>query len=217
MVQVRGRDFAVTGEHRQKGRPRSQSAKQAVLDAAALRLCEVGFAGLSVGSIAERAGVSKATIYRWWPNKGALVVEAVGALARGAVPEPDTGSLDGDVRAALDDLLAFMASPLGGVVEALAAASQRNPELLQALEDRFLAGRREMVSKVLARAEERGELREGVDKDLVADVAVSLLFYRVRRPSVDYSLVEGFIKLLSAGVRCCCLAPVQIDNVASGR
>jgi len=173
-----------------------------VLGATAALLCEVGYGALTMAAVAKRAKVSKATIYRWWRSKAALVVEAVSTLASGAVPEPDTGSLEGDVRVALADLLAFMGSPLGGVVEALAVASQRNPELARALEENFLAGRREMVTKVLGRAEARGELRHRVDKELVADVAVSLLFYRIRRPApIDRSLVDGFIRLLSQGVQ----------------
>jgi AcrR family transcriptional regulator len=154
-------------------------------------------------AIAARAGASKATIYRSWRNKVELVVEAVDGLGRDAVPEPDTGSLDGDVRSALGALFTAMRSPRGAMVEAVAAASQHHPDLQEALEEHFLAHRREMVGRILRRAAARGELREEVDTDLVADVIVAVLFYRIRlRPSPrDSALVEGFIRLLTEGVR----------------
>ena len=193
----------VAQDEPRRGRPRSDASRQAILKAALDLVGEAGFAALSIEGVAARAGVSKATIYRWWRTKVAVVAEAVDAIAGGAVPEPDTGSLDGDIRCALDDLLAAMRSPLGRVVEALAAASRFNPDLQAALEEHFLAHKREMVLRILGRAAARGEIRDDVDPALVADVVVAVLFYRapVQPPEVDASVVEGFITILSKGVR----------------
>ncbi|HYA44504.1 MAG TPA: TetR/AcrR family transcriptional regulator [Acidimicrobiales bacterium] len=186
-----------------RGRPRSEPTRRAILAAAIDLTSESGFDALSMDAIASRAGASKATIYRWWRDKVGLVAEAVNTLADEAVAEPDTGTLDGDVRSALDDLLAAMASPLGRVVEALAIAARANPSLHQALEEVVLTGRREMVARVLRRAGARGELREGIDPGLVADVVVDLLFYRIHLDSepVEASRVEAFVKLLAEGLR----------------
>ncbi len=191
------------GPRRARGRPRSELSRQAVLQATVQLLGEVGFDLVSMDAIAARAGVSKATIYRAWRNKVALVVEALDELGRDAMAEPDTGSLDGDVRSALGALLIAMRSPRGAMVEAVAAASQHHPDLEQALEQHFLAHRREMVGRILLRAAARGELRVDLDQDLVADVIVALLFYRIRLrpPSRDSALVESFIALLAEGVR----------------
>ena len=188
---------------RSRGRPRSEPSKRAVLAAAVELLGEVSFDSLSMGAIAARAGVSKATLYRWWDNKVDVVVDAVDALAVEALTEPDTGSLDGDIRSVLGDLLVAMRSTLGKVAEALAAASRHNPALYQALDQHFLAYRHGMVVRMLRRAAERGEVRDGVDNDLVADAVVALFFYRIRRQpsSLDSALVEGFIELLTDGLR----------------
>jgi AcrR family transcriptional regulator len=191
------------GPARPRGRPRSELSRHAVLEATVQLLGEVGFDRLSMDAIARRAGASKATIYRSWRNKVAVVVEAIDGLGHDAVPEPDTGSLDGDIRSALASLLTAMRSPRGAMVEAVAAASQHHPDLQEALEQHFLAHRREMVGRILGRAAARGELREGTDKDLVADVIVGLLFYRIRLrpPARDSALVESFIQLLAEGLR----------------
>jgi hypothetical protein len=103
----------------------------------------------------------------------------------------------------MSGFLVALTSPEGSLVEALAAASQHHEDLHQALEERFLARRRELVAGILQRASARGELREGVDHALVADVVVAVLFYRIRLrpPSVDSAVVEGLIRLLVDGLR----------------
>jgi AcrR family transcriptional regulator len=187
---------------RPRGRPRSEPARRATLAATIELLGDVGFEALSMDAIAVRAGVSKATIYRWWHNKVELVVEAVDDVAGNVAPEPDTGSLEGDIRSVVADLLTAMRSPLGKVSEALAAAAQHSPDLRQALDQHFLAGRRDMMARMFRRAAARGELRDGVDSGLVADVLLALTFYRVglQGPDADPSLVEGVVDVLTKGV-----------------
>jgi len=85
-----------------RGRPRSEQARLAILDATGELLLEHGLPGVSMDAVAERAGVSKATIYRWWPSKETLALEAVyRAWSAAEAPQPDTGSLRGDLRAIL--------------------------------------------------------------------------------------------------------------------
>ena len=188
---------------RHRGRPRSQDSRNAVLAAVVELLGRGGFDQLSMDAIAARAAVSKATIYRWWPNKVALVVEAIDETVEEVVTARDTGSLDGDVAWVMSGFLAALNAPEGRLVEALAAASQHHEDLHQALEERFLARRRDLVVGILERASARGELRDGVDHALVADVVVAVLFYRIRLrpPSVDSAVVEGLIRLLVDGLR----------------
>src|SRR5580698_2320071 len=85
----------------QQGRPRSERSHRAILDAASKLLEERGFADLTIDEVAQRAGVSKPTIYRRWPTKGTLVFEAFSGDFLARQPLPDTGSLRGDLLAAL--------------------------------------------------------------------------------------------------------------------
>ncbi|MGH3252299.1 MAG: TetR/AcrR family transcriptional regulator, partial [Trebonia sp.] len=81
-----------------RGRPRSEKARKAILVAAAELLLDRGLAAVSMDAVAERAGVSKATIYRWWPTKETLALDALYTQWAAAAPAPrDTGSLRGDL------------------------------------------------------------------------------------------------------------------------
>jgi AcrR family transcriptional regulator len=112
------------------GRPRSEAAHQSILDATLELLAEVGFSALTVEGVAQRAGVGKATIYRRWPSKLPLVVEAFGELP--AFTDVDTGSLDTDLEAMLTQYLkSFLSTPLATVYPSLAAERRHNPELGQ--------------------------------------------------------------------------------------
>src|SRR5262249_5979605 len=103
---------------RSRGRPRSEAADRAILDASVDLLANRGLSGLTLEGVAERAGCSKATIYRRWPSKLHLVVEAVSQLP--PLPEPDTGKLAGDLRALLRGFVRILhRTPLSRVMPTL--------------------------------------------------------------------------------------------------
>ncbi|MGH8794640.1 MAG: TetR/AcrR family transcriptional regulator [Stackebrandtia sp.] len=157
---------------RPKGRPRSAAAGEAITEATLDLLAESGsIEALSVEAIAARAGVGKATIYRRWPNKEALVVDAVGTL-KGVVP-PLKGE---SVR---DDLLTIMRAVRrsedtreGRILPCLALELKRNPELVKHHE-RALESRKEIVRQVLRRGIASGELRADIDVELVNAMVVA--------------------------------------------
>lgn len=178
------------------GRPRSEQAHQAILDATISLLAEVGFSALTVESIATRAGVGKATIYRRWPSKLPLVAEAFGGLP--ALEDVDTGDLRNDLVTMLRRYLqAFHATPLAEVLPSLAGERAHNPEL--DVLDSVLKGRRQPLMAAFERALERGELSPDLDLELAADlvvgpIAVRLYFTggrihpRIVGPMVDLAL-----------------------------
>jgi AcrR family transcriptional regulator len=184
------------------GRPRSEEAHQAILDATLDLLAEVGFSALTVEGVAQRAGVGKATIYRRWPSKLPLVVEAFGGLPK--LEAADTGDLAGDLKTMLRSYLQlFNTTPLGTVLPSLAGERGHNPRLSQ-LFDPVLKDRRRPLIDVLRRGVERGELPPELDLDLAADlvvgpIAVRLFFTgsrlspRMVGPLVDLAL-EGLRK-----------------------
>jgi AcrR family transcriptional regulator len=167
------------------GRPRSEEAHQAILDATLELLIEVGFSALTVEGVAQRAGVGKATIYRRWASKLPLVVEAFGKLP--GFEAVDTGRLDADLKATLKAYLqVFHSTSLGAVFPSLVGERAHNPELSKLLEP-VTASRRAPFVEIFERARERGEIADDVDVNLAADLVVGpisvALFFRGRAPS----------------------------------
>ncbi|MBW2698280.1 MAG: TetR/AcrR family transcriptional regulator, partial [Deltaproteobacteria bacterium] len=181
------------------GRPRSEEAHRAILDATLELLAEVGFSALTVEGVATRAGVGKATIYRRWPSKLPLVVEAFGQLP--AMEEVDSGSLAEDLKKMLRSYIeAFNNTALSVVLPSLAGERAHNPEFAKVFEPVSI-DRRIPLIRAFERAVERGEIDAGVDLDMASDlvvgpIAVSLFFKggrlnpRMVGPMVDLAL-EG--------------------------
>jgi len=164
---------------RAPGRPRDEQASEEILDAAVALLTEQGFAGVTVDAVARRAGVSKATIYRRWPTKEALLLAAAHCLSGGPPEVPDTGTVGDDLRLLLRSFIDVLAGGLPGeILPELVAESTRRPEI-RALLAQFAAERRRRWNAVLERAEARGELRVGLDREVVIDCLTGPLFTRL--------------------------------------
>src|SRR5919112_324538 len=140
---------------RSPGRPRSERAHRAILQAANELLESEGFAAVSVEAIAERAGVSKATIYRRWPNRAAVVVGGFLSTVSSEVPFPHTGRAREDIRIHMLRLAEAFSGKMGRTVAALMAEGQSDPELAGALRSRWL---------LVRRGEGRGEIEVGIER-----------------------------------------------------
>jgi AcrR family transcriptional regulator len=163
------------------GRPRSEQARQAILEAAIGLLLERGF-GASVDEIAERAGVGKATIYRRWPSKELLALDALAADWKATLPDVtvDTGSLRGDLLARIGPWVRLLGSkPYGRVVAGLVAEAQSDPGFARLYRERFVTARRESTRAVFERALLRGALRPGVDLELALDLLYGPIYHRL--------------------------------------
>jgi AcrR family transcriptional regulator len=167
---------AVTGDRR-PGRPRDPELDGTILQATIELLCEQGFAGTTVEAVAERAGVGKATIYRRWATREDLLLAAGGEM--GPCPgDPDCGNLRDDLVFLISGLVAMLTeTPVGSLLPATVEEAARNPEMRSRL-DAFITERRAPVRAALARADERGELRAGVDHELVIDLLSGPVFTR---------------------------------------
>jgi AcrR family transcriptional regulator len=165
---------------RRPGRPRSERATAAILRAAGELLDSRGLDGLSVDAIAARAGVSKATIYRWWPNKAAIVMDAVLNVTAPQIPFPDTGSVREDLRQQMRSVVRlFTKTATGRALVALIAQSQHDAVTATALHERFIAPRRTTAGDVLRRGIDRGELRPDLNVDTAIDTLYGPLYYRL--------------------------------------
>jgi len=183
------------------GRPRSEVAHQAILDATLELLAEVGFSALTVEGVAQRAGVGKATIYRRWASKLPLVVEAFGELP--AFADVDTGTLEGDLKAMLTEYLRnFLATPLATVYPSLAAERRHNPELGELL-DPLLRHRRRPLDAALRRAVARGELAPDLDLELASDLIVGPVAVRLffRGTQIKPDMVGPMVDMALEGIR----------------
>src|SRR5436190_9184412 len=155
----------------QRGRPRSGEADRAILTATVDLLAERGLAAMSIEEVAARAGVGKTTIYRRWPSKGLLALDAFVISFRAEQPLPDTGSLRGDLLSALRAWVrAVTQTAMGPLLTGLIAEAQHDPELRGAWRDRVLEPMRSQHRIMLDRAIERGEIPASVDRDVVLDL-----------------------------------------------
>ncbi|GAA3438112.1 TetR/AcrR family transcriptional regulator [Kutzneria kofuensis] len=172
--------MAVGTDHHGNRYGRSERARQAVLEAADDLLVEHGFAGLTIEKIAARAGVAKQTIYRWWPSKVDILLDAFGDdLAEDLTPV-DHGSLATDLREYLAALADFLTnSDAGAVYRALVGQAQHDPQLAARLRDDHLAVQYARDRLPFERAIARHELPEDMDIDLAAQRLVAVVHYRV--------------------------------------
>ena len=174
------------------GRPRDERADRAILDAALELLAEVGPTGLSVEEVAARAGVSKATIYRRFQTKDALVV---GCLSGLAVALPD-GMPDGDVHDRLVFLVerwwdSYVVSPNGQVFHRVLAHAKSNPRLFEAFYDEVIEPRRELFRSVLRGAVASGEIRPDADLELVVTMIIGTSVYTNQTRSAGRDPMPG--------------------------
>lgn len=163
---------------RTPGRPRSEQSRHAILASTLRMLQESGFPELSIEAIAADANVGKATIYRWWPTKAALIADAFSNSADQELRFPDTGSVRADMGQQMRQLARLFRSKRGRIVAALLAGGQSDPELLDAFRERFLRPRRREAYGTLQRGIDRGEIAEGIDMDLVLDALYGPLYMR---------------------------------------
>jgi AcrR family transcriptional regulator len=164
----------------ERGRRRSQRSHDAIVQATQELLVEHGYQSLTIEGVAARAGVGKQTIYRWWPSRAALVLEAYLA-GSDAVPTPtDTADTHANVRALLDWLVAVLAQPIGGkVVAGLVADLKHDRDLAERFQRDVVPARRRAMRDALERGKQRGEIRADADLDLAVDGLHGAVFYRL--------------------------------------
>jgi len=160
-----------------RGRPRRADADDAILTAALELLAEAGVAGLSMDVLAQRAGVGKATIYRRWVSKEALILDAL-RTTNAPIPAPDEGNVRADLITYTDAVVErFGADRASDVLPHLIEASCYDDQLRSSLDD-YLRGRQATIRLILQRGIDRGELGADTDVDLVVDLILGPFFYR---------------------------------------
>lgn len=188
---------------KKKGRPRNAATEKAILEASYDLLLENGFGNVTVEKIAERAKVSKATIYKWWPNKAAVVMDGFLSAAMARLPLPDTGSVIHDIVSQASNLASFLSSREGKVITELIAEGQSDLKLAEEYRLRYFNPRRLDSRRILERGMERGELKKGLDLELCIDLVYGPLFYRllVTGEKIDEPFIRSIVKYSFEGIQ----------------
>ena len=163
---------------RGRGRPRDGVCRSRILDAALELLEQVGFAEITTDAIAERASASKATIYRWWPNKAAVLIEALREAVAQELPFPQTGDLRRDIQLQLRNFVKLLTGRRGRIFKAFIAAAQTDPEVAATFETVWRTPRRATAKAGLELHRGR-DMREDANLDLVMDVLYGPMYYRL--------------------------------------
>ena len=158
------------------GRRRSDTTRDRVLAAAFGLLCERGYSGMAVEAVAARAGAGKATIYRWWPDRAALAVDAFFAATIETLAFPDTGLAREDFRLQVLQLADLLRGPTGAAMAAMVAGARVDPALGRAIGERWVAPRKRWGVARLERARADSEVRPGVDTDAALNAIYSPLY-----------------------------------------
>jgi AcrR family transcriptional regulator len=187
-----------------RGRPRSEKARKAILEAAAELLLDRGLSAVSMDAVAERAGVSKATIYRWWPTKETLALDALYTRWAAASPAPrDTGSLRGDLLELLRPWARLVRTgPYARVIAALLTEARTDPVFAAEYQRHVIQPRRDQAKEIFGRAIERGEVPAGLDLEVALDLIYGPLYHRLLQghAPLDDAFVQAVVGLALTGI-----------------
>lgn len=168
--------------------------QKSILNASYDLLLEQGFGAVTVEKIAERAKVSKATIYKWWPNKAAVVMDGFLSATMARLPVPDTGCVLDDILMHATNLVRFLISREGKIITELIGEGQLDSGLSEAYRTRYFHPRRLEARLLIERGIERGELKENLDIELCIDLIYGPVFYRLL--VTGYPLDDSYVRQL---------------------
>lgn len=179
-------------DKRKPGRPRSAKSRKAILDATRRLLTHMSMNELSIEAIAKKAKVGKTTIYRWWPNKAAVAMDAF--IEQPGIQNilPTTSSPDEAVTKQLENLIRQLRGQNGRIIAGIIAESQSDPEVLDLLYERFLKERVGFLWEKYEEGQEQGLFDEDVSPDIAIDMLLGPLFLRVL--SGEHGIDDNFAK-----------------------
>jgi len=168
-----------TPEIRGRGRHRSIEAEASILKATLDLLERKSLREVTTDAIAQRANVSKATIYKWWPNKNMVALDAYLGAMNARVSIPDTGSAISDFSLQLRSVITFYKSSLGRLFCQFLAEGQSDPGFLALFRQRFLYARRDAARVMWKRGVLRGEIRDDLDSEIILDLIYGPMVFRL--------------------------------------
>lgn len=187
---------------RGRGRQRSEESEDAILCATLTLLKKKPLRDITIEAIARKAGVGKATIYKWWPSKAYVALDAFLRKTNRMVPTPDTGSVETDLKEQLQYLTKFYTSPTGRIFGQFLAEAQSDSEFAALFRERFMKPRREIAGVILDRAVKRGEIDGSLDRELVLDLIYGPVIHRVMNMQAPFEpeRAEAMVSALFRGI-----------------
>lgn len=183
--------------------PRVLVSRERVLTTTLDLLTEAGLDELTIDDISRRSGVAKTTIYRHWPNRSALVIDACSRMTDGEQAPPDTGSLEGDVRAILTNIAELLGTARwSSIVPSIVDVAEHDPAFAD-IHGRIQRGHAAPLRAALDRAAYRGEIPSTADRDAIPAALLGPLFYRrwFSREPIDTKFLEMIIRSTVDGLR----------------
>ena len=187
-----------------RGRPRSDRARQAVLDAAGDLLVEGGITAFTMEAVATRAGVSKATLYKWWPSRSAVAIDGFFARVRESVAVIDAASTEQALLFQVEALrVLFADTACGPLMRSLMGQAQTDPDIHEALRERWLSPRRAVAEQILRDGIAGGQLRPDTDVPVALDQLFAPLYQRLvfGHEPLAAGLAERLVEQVMAGLR----------------
>jgi AcrR family transcriptional regulator len=185
------------------GRPRSEKARKAVVESTLALLKRAGFHELNIEGVAARAGVGKATIYRWWPNKAELVIAAFVSAVEEELRFPSSGPVLESIHEQMRRWAVIFHSPLGQIVATVIGAGQSDQEILEAFRLHWVEPRRVEARKLLRLAIKEREIRSDLDPDTVLDLFYGPLYLRLllQHAPLNRKFVDTVFEVVSCALR----------------
>lgn len=183
--------------------PRAAARTDAIMRTTLELAQEIGYAKLSIEAVASRAGVGKHTIYRRWPSKGALFLDALLSMNAPDLDYPDTGDVRADLRAQIHAAVDFLARPpMAPMFRALIGEAQHDPAVAAALNDRFTRPQAEKTAARLEKARDEGQLSPDFDLDLAMEILSGPLYFRflITRQPLTHAYVDRMLDALFTGM-----------------
>jgi AcrR family transcriptional regulator len=168
-----------TSDNKRIGRPRSEESKAAILDTTWKLLKTTTVRDLSIEAIARESGVGKTTIYRWWPSKVAVVMDAFAQNVLSVTPFPEGLSATEAIRKQISSLVRAFSGEYGRIVAQILAEGQADPDALANYRDRFIYPRRAAVKAIIQQGMDSGEFDPNLDPELAIDILYGPIYFRL--------------------------------------
>lgn len=186
-----------------RGRPRSEESTKKILAATRRILSDGNLRDLAIEQVAREAGVAKTTIYRWWPNKSILVLEAFSEDIEQVKDFETFHSASEEIEQQVHRLVTRFAGVPGHIVKQILASGQADPEVLRVYRERFLDQRRQQAAAVLKRGIDQGEFRGDIDLDQAIDLIWGPVYFRLllEHQPLDQQFAETHARFALGAIR----------------
>jgi AcrR family transcriptional regulator len=194
--------MSATAEMKLPGRPRCQETRGAILQAAYDLLESGGLAAFTIEAVAERSGAAKTTIYRWWPNKGALAMESFLRVAEKQSPFPETDSPRDDLRTQLRLFAKVLRGRAGRLLAGIVAEAQKDPATRDAFIQTYILPRRQAARALLDRGIAQGDFRADLDAEGICDALYGFFYMRLLfgHAPMDDAAVDRVLDIVLHGI-----------------